>query len=335
MSVFIIAEAGVNHNGQVSMAKRMIKAAYEAGCDAIKFQTFRTDDLVTVFADRAKYQKIHSKIESQYEMLKKLELTLDEHMELFNYCKSIGIKYMSSPFDEKSADFLDELGMKVFKIPSGEITNKFLLKHIAKKNKPIILSTGMSNLGEIEEAIRWIEEEGNNKITLLHCTSNYPTKVEDVNLKAMLTIKEAFKMNVGYSDHTRGLEICVAAVALGATVIEKHFTLSHELEGPDHKASIEVGELHQLVQMVRNVEKGLGDGKKRLMTNEVDVLKAARRSIVAKKRICQGETIQLDTIAIKRPGTGLSPKLADQIIGKKVKKTIEKDELINIDDIIW
>ena len=334
MSTFIIAEAGVNHNGDIEFAKKLIDVASEAGCDAVKFQTFNADNLVTKSAKKAQYQVENTGTDdSQYAMLKKLELSYNHHVQLIEHCKSKKVLFLSTPFDEKSADMLEELGVKLFKVPSGEITNKSYLKHIARKQKPIILSTGMSTLEEVREALEWIYEEGNRQVTLLHCTSNYPTDMKDVNLRAMLTLKESFNTKVGYSDHTLGIEVSTAAVALGAEVIEKHFTLDKEMEGPDHKASADPDEIKELVKAIRNLELALGDGTKKPSESEKDVATVARKSIVAKRDIKIGEIITNDMIDIKRPGNGIPPKNLGQVLGKKAVRNIPADRLIEYEDL--
>ena len=324
---FIIAEAGVNHNGSVELAKKLIDVAKDAGAEAVKFQTFKAENVVIKNAEKAEYQKT-AKEESQYGMLKKLELTEEDFRELADYAKEKDILFLSSPFDKESVDLLYELDVPVFKVGSGEITNFSLLKHIAKKEKHIILSTGMSTLGEIEEALRIIRNEGVEDIVLLHCVSNYPARIEDVNLRAMETLKQAFKIPVGFSDHTLGITASIAAVALGACVIEKHFTLDRNLPGPDHKASLEPDELKEMIKGIRNVEKALGDGIKRQTINEEEIKKIARRSIIAKIGISEGTVITEDMLDIKRPGTGIVPKYFDSVIGMRAKKDIKKDDLI-------
>jgi len=334
LHTFVIAEVGVNHNGSIETAKKLVDIALKAGCDAIKFQTFKAEKIVTRQAKKAEYQiRNTSDLESQYEMLKVLELSQECHLELIKYCKCNEITFLSTPFDEESSDFLESIGLKMFKIPSGEITNKPLIQHIAKKQKPIILSTGMSTLGEVEEALEWIYEEGNTQITLLHCTSNYPTIPEDVNLRAMITLKQAFNIKVGYSDHTLGIEIPLAAVALGATIIEKHITLSKEMEGPDHKASLEPYELIEMVSKIRNLEKALGDGLKRPTIKEYETRTLARKSIVAVRDISTSEVINIDMLTCKRPGSGLAPKYIDMIVGKIAKRSISADEQIDLTDV--
>lgn len=339
MKTFIIAEAGVNHNGSIDMAKKLIDTAVNAGADAVKFQTFKAGRLVTGTAAKARYQiENMGTDEPQLEMLKRLELSPEMHKRLISYCKKKNIIFMSTPFDEESADMLHDLGMTMFKIPSGEITNKPLIQHIAEKNKPIILSTGMSYLGEVEKAIIWINEaldklKNRPRLTLLHCVSNYPAAVEDTNLLAMKTLKSAFGLPVGYSDHTPGIEIPIAAVAIGAQVIEKHFTLNRNLEGPDHKASIEPDEMNAMVMAIRNIEKAMGDGIKRPTKNEEDTRNIARRSLVAARDIKAGDTITLNDITIKRPGIGIPPEYKDRIIGMQVKHDISVDSVIRWEDI--
>ena len=337
--VFIIAEAGVNHNGSLEIAKKLVDVAVNAGADAVKFQTFMADRLVTAVASRAEYQIVNTGAnESQLEMLEKLELSPEMHRELFSYCKRSKIIFMSTPFDEPSVDLLDNLGMQIFKISSGEITNKPLLQHIASKKKPIILSTGMSFIGEVEKAIGWINEIWNKlninpKLTLLHCVSDYPANVEDSNLAAMKTMEVAFRLTVGYSDHSCGLEIPIAAIALGAKVIEKHITLDRNMQGPDHMASVEPYELESMVNAIRNVEKAIGCGIKRPTISEVVTRDIVRKSIVAAKDIKKGETIDLNSIVVKRPGTGIAPEFIDKIIIRTAMNHIDKDAIISWNDI--
>lgn len=329
--VFIIAEAGVNHNGSLEMAKKMVEVAKEAGADAIKFQTFKAENLVTKNAIKAEYQKkTTDKNESQYEMIKKLELSFNNFKELKNYCEEIGIIFLSTPFDFESIDFLDNLGLEIFKIPSGEIINLPYLKKIGKLKKKVILSTGMADLGEIEDALDVLIDAGTKRenITVLHCNTEYPTPYEDVNLLAMNTIKEAFKVNVGYSDHTLGIEVPIAAVALGAKVIEKHFTLDKNLPGPDHKASLEPDELKTMITAIRNIEKVLGNGIKKPSPSELKNKPIARKSIVAKRKIRKGEVFTEENITVKRPGTGISPMRWYEIIGRVAERDYEKDEVI-------
>lgn len=330
---FIIAEAGVNHNGDINIAKRLIDKAYEAGADAIKFQTFKAENLVTENAPKAEYQKDTTGDGNQLEMLKSLELSIKDHIELKKYCEEKGIIFISTPFDFESVDLLEEIDVSLYKVSSGDLTNLPLLKYISSKNKPIILSTGMANLGEVEEAIETIFETGNNKLILLHCTSNYPTEYEDVNLRAMITMKEAFKLPVGYSDHTNGIEVPIAAVTLGAKVIEKHFTLDRKMDGPDHKASLEPDELKTMVKSIRNIEKALGDGIKRCRKSEENTKSVARKSIVADRDINKGEVITINDISFKRPEFGLKPKYVNFIIDKKARRNIRKNEFITFYDI--
>lgn len=331
---FIIAEVGVNHNGSLKLCFDLIDAAIEAGADAVKFQTFKTESLVTVNAEKAIYQKRNSGArESQYEMLKKLELSPEDHVAIKEYCEKKGIIFLSTPFDFESVDLLERINIPAYKISSGDLTNLPFLQYVAKREKPILISSGMSGLGEIEEALQTIRNTGNEHIVLLHCTSNYPTAYRDVNLKAINTLATAFQIPVGYSDHTPGIEVPVAAVALGAKALEKHLTLDRNLPGPDHKASLEPGEFRAMVTSVRHIEEALGDGIKRSFSCEEDVKKAARKSIVARIDIPRGVTVTADMLALKRPGDGLPPKLLEFVIGKKTKIEIKKDSLINFVDL--
>jgi len=332
--VLIIAEAGVNHNGSIKMAKQLIDVATEAGADIVKFQTFKAGKLVSKTAHQAEYQKANLKNsdDSQYNMLKRLELDEAMHIELIDYCQQKGITFLSTGFDEESVDMLDRLGVPFYKIPSGEITNKPYLQHIARKLKPVVISTGMADLNEIKEALDVLTGEGLDlsMITVLHCNTEYPTPMEDVNLKAMLTIKETFKVKVGYSDHTKGIEVAIAAVAMGAEVIEKHFTLDRNLPGPDHKASLEPDELKAMVSAIRNIELALGDGVKKASKSEIKNITIVRKSIVAIKEIKKGEIFSTQNIAAKRPGNGISPMRWDEIIGEKAIKEFKPDDLIEI-----
>ena len=332
---FIIAEAGVNHNGSVELAKKLIDTAKDAGADAVKFQTFKVDNVVIKDAEKAEYQQETTGEGSQYEMIKKLELTEGDFRELADYAEKKDIMFLSSPFDKESVDLLHELDVPAFKVGSGEITNLPLLRYIAKKEKPIILSTGMSTLGEIEEALDVIRSEGVEDIILLHCVSNYPARIEDVNLRALGTLKQAFKLPVGFSDHTLGITAPIAAVALGACVIEKHFTLDRNLPGPDHKASLEPDELKEMVKDIREVEKALGNGIKKPTKEEEKIKKVARRSIVAKVDISKGAIITEEMLDVKRPGTGIEPKYLKFIIGRKAKEDIKKDIIISLKMITW
>jgi len=338
MRTLIIAEAGVNHNGNVTLAKKLIDAAANAGADFVKFQTFKASALVSKAAVKADYQKRNTgdKDDSQFEMLEKLELDRSVYNELSQYSKSKGIQFLSSGFDETSIDLLDQLGMKFFKIPSGEITNKPYLQHIAYKGKPVIMSTGMSNMIEIKAALNVFTENGLNKeqITVLHCNTEYPTPMEDVNLRAMLTIKNELGVKVGYSDHTLGIEIPIAAVALGATVIEKHFTLDCNLPGPDHRASLEPEELKAMVLAIRNVELALlGNGIKEPSESEKPNIQIARKSIHTNQKITAGTVLTAKHLIMKRPGTGISPMDIEKVIGKVLAKTIEADTLITWDHL--
>lgn len=331
--VFVIAEAGVNHNGQVKLARKMIDVAKKAGTDAVKFQVFKVVATVTKTAGKAAYQRGGAGKESQYEMLKKLELTEDEFRQLAAYAKRKNIIFLASAFDRKSVNLLDELNVPAFKVPSGEITNFPLLRHIAKKEKPIILSTGMSTLQEVKEALEVLRRGGARDIVLLHCVSTYPAKVEEINLRAMETLKREFKLPVGLSDHTLGTTVSIAAVVLGAAAIEKHFTLDRKLPGPDHKASLEPDELGEMVTRIREVEKALGDGIKRPTKSEDTIKKAVRRSVVAKVNIPVGVVITEEMLELKRPGTGLGPRYLEKVIGKRAKKDIMADELIALEKL--
>lgn len=329
--VFIIAEAGVNHNGSVALAKNLIDVAVEAGVDAVKFQTFKTENLVSKHAKKAEYQKqTTDAAESQFEMIKKLELDTQTHKELMGYCQERGIMFLSTPFDHDSIELLHELGLEIFKIPSGEITNLPYLRHIGKLGKKVILSTGMSDMGEIEDALDILTAAGTSKedITVLHANTEYPTPMEDVNLKAMVTIGRAFDVPYGYSDHTLGIEVDIAAVAMGAVCIEKHFTLDKTMEGPDHKASLEPHELIAMVQAIRNIEKALGSSVKKPSPSEAKNMHIARKSIVAKCAIAQGDVLSEANITVKRPGNGMSPMRWDEVIGTAALKDYQEDELI-------
>ena len=326
---FVIAEAGVNHNGDVELAKRLVDVATEAGADAVKFQTFKAERVVSATAPKAEYQlQTTDAAESQLDMLRRLELSPEAHRELQAYCQERGVLFMSTPFDEESADLLDELGVPVFKIGSGEITNWPFLEYVARKGKPIILSTGMSYLSEVDEAVRVIHDAGCDQLVLLHCVSNYPADPADANLRAMQTMATAFRVPVGYSDHTPGIEVALAAVALGACVIEKHFTLDKSLPGPDHRASLEPNELHALVHGIRTVEKAIGYGIKQPKPSELDLMRAGRRSLVARSRIEIGQVINRNMLDVKRPGTGIPPSLIQLVIGRCAKRTINVDQLI-------
>ncbi|WP_338825218.1 N,N'-diacetyllegionaminic acid synthase [Moorella humiferrea] len=333
--IFIIAEAGINHNGDLQLARKLVDAAVEAGADAVKFQTFKAEEVVTPGAERAQYQKdnMPEKDESQLEMIKRLELSYAQFRELYAYCRQKGIIFLSSPFDQESIDFLAELGVPYFKISSGEITNYPFLRRIAGKKRPVILSTGMATLGEVEGALQVLREAGAKDITLLHCTTNYPALPEEVNLRAMLTMKQAFALPVGYSDHTMGIAVPIAAAALGAEVIEKHLTLDRNLPGPDHRASLEPGEFKEMVAAIRQVEKSLGDGIKRPAPGELAVMPAARRSLVAARDIAAGEIITESCLTAKRPGTGISPVFWDVVVGRQARRDIAAGSILSWDMI--
>ena len=331
MSILIIAEAGVNYNGSIKKAKMLIDAAEESGADYVKFQTFKAKTLVTKTAEKAEYQKgLTSTDETHFEMIKKLELDKDKHEELINYCKTKDIQFLSSAFDYDSINLLAELDIPLFKIPSGEITNLPYLRHIGRMGKPIIMSTGMSTLDEVHNALKILIESGAEKeqITILHCNTEYPTPMIDVNLKAMITIKDELGVNIGYSDHTLGIEVSIAAVAMGATVIEKHFTLDRNMSGPDHAASLEPEELKAMVTAIRNIEKAMGDGIKKPSPSETKNISVARKSIVAKMPIKKGELFTEENLTVKRPGIGISPMEWDAVIGKAASSDYEMDDLI-------
>ena len=326
---FIIAEAGVNHNGDIQMAKRLVEAAARAGASAVKFQTFKAEHLVTPDAPKAGYQKeAAGSAESQFDMLRRLELSPETHMSLRDYCSQQGILFMSTPFDEESADFLDRLGVPVFKLPSGELTNLPFLAHVGCKGRPMIVSTGMSSLEEVSAAVRTIEEAGNRDLILLHCVSDYPANPADANLRAMYTMAETFHVPVGYSDHTPGIEVALAAVAMGACVIEKHFTLDRNLPGPDHRASLEPGELAALVRGIRIVEAALGHGRKEPAASEASAAAVARRSIVAAHDIPAGARLTGDMLTIKRPGTGLAPAMWSHLVGRIATRDIPANTIL-------
>ena len=328
----IIAEAGVNHNGSTALAKQLINVAAIAGADYVKFQTFKTENVVTKNAAKAIYQqKNMSELDnSQYQMLKKLELNREQHYEFIKYCNSKNMKFLSTAFDLESVDFLSSLNLGLWKIPSGEITNLPYLIAIAKTTQPIILSTGMSTLEEIKKAVEILKNNGSGEITVLHCNTEYPTPFEDANLKAMLTIQKELGVKVGYSDHTPRIEVSIAAVAMGATVIEKHFTLDRNMEGPDHKASLEPHELKEMVDAIRNVEKALGSEEKIPSPSEIKNMAIARKSIVAKRDIKKGEILTEENITVKRPGTGISPMKWFEVLGCVAVKNFTEDELIEL-----
>ncbi|MBQ4531291.1 MAG: N-acetylneuraminate synthase [Lachnospiraceae bacterium] len=329
--VIIIAEAGVNHNGSFETAKQMVDVAKAAGVDYIKFQTFVSEKLVSINAKMAEYQEQNTgKKESQLSMLKKLELSQKEFEELKAYCEEKEIGFLSTPFDLESIEFLNNLGMDFFKIPSGEITNYPYLVKIARTGTDVVMSTGMCEMEEIEQAVEVLKKNGTKNISLLHCNTEYPTPYEDVNLKAMDTLAEVFQVSVGYSDHTQGIEVPIAAVARGAVVIEKHFTLDKNMEGPDHKASLEPKELQEMVKAIRNIEKALGNGEKRPSGSEKKNIAVARKSIVASKNIKKGEVFTENNLTVKRPGDGISPMLWEEIIGKAAKRDFEAEEKIEV-----
>jgi N,N'-diacetyllegionaminate synthase len=329
----IIAEAGVNHNGNLSLAKRLVEVAAEAGADVVKFQTFAADRLVTAKAEKASYQlKATGAAESQYEMLRRLELSPAVHRELIAHCGRCGIEFFSTGFDLESVDLLLELGLTRFKVPSGEITNLPYLRHIGRHGNPVILSTGMATLDEIAAAVTALERAGTprSSITVLHCTTEYPAPMAEVNLRAMQAIGEALHVPVGYSDHTAGIEVAIAAVALGATVIEKHFTVDRGLPGPDHQASLEPAELKGMVAAIRNIELALGDGVKRVGASEARNLAIARKSLVARRAIRTGEAFSPENVTVKRPGTGISPMRWDEVLGCLAQRDYSPDDLIEL-----
>lgn len=331
--VLIIAEAGVNHNGDLEIARELVEIAAKAGANYIKFQTFKADRQVTLDAKKASYQeKIIKNGETQHEMLRRLELSLEMHQELILHCSKWGIGFLSTAFDIESIDLLLGLGQTFFKVPSGEITNKPYLRYLGSLRKPIILSTGMATMAEVGAAIKVLETEGADRkhLTLLHCTTEYPTPMDDVNLSAMVTMQNEFKVSVGYSDHTMGIEIPIAAVALGASIIEKHFTLDRQMEGPDHKASLEPNELKNMVIAIRNIESAMGDGVKKPALGEIQNQIAARKSLVASREIRAGEQFNPGNMVAKRPGSGISPMRWDEVIGKLAPRDFQVNELIEL-----
>jgi N,N'-diacetyllegionaminate synthase len=332
--VFIIAEAGVNHNGSLDLALQLVDAAKTSGADAVKFQTFRAELLATHSAHKAAYQeRTTPHTESQFEMLQRLELDAAAHQRLIDHCRKVGIQFLSSPFDAQSADLLATMDVPLFKVPSGEITNLPFLQHLARKGRPLILSTGMSTLGEVEDAVNILQAAGAPQLTLLHCVTEYPAPYAEVNLRAMLTLKSAFGLPVGYSDHTPGIEIAIAAAALGAEVIEKHFTLDRSLPGPDHAASLEPSELEQMVTAIRHVEAALGTGIKAPARCERANISVARKSVVAARSLPAGHQLAAADLDIKRPGNGLSPKLLPALIGRTLRAALAKDEIIRWDHL--
>lgn len=331
MRTLIIAEAGVNHNGRLDLALKMVDEAKRAGADIVKFQTAIPERVISRYADKAEYQKeTTGNEESQLEMCRRIHLKLSDYDIIKEYCEEVGIEFLSTPFDLESIDYLEKLGMKLWKIPSGEITNLPYLIKIAKTGKPVIMSTGMAELKEVEEAVNVLKEGGAGEITLLHCTTEYPAPFDSINLKAMNTLREKFGTKVGYSDHTTGIEVVVAAVSLGATVIEKHFTLNRNLEGPDHKASLEPEELEVMVNKIRIIEKALGDGIKRAAEAEKKNIAIARKSIVAAKDIKKGEILSENNITTKRPGNGISPMQWFEVLGTEAIRDFGEDELIEV-----
>ncbi len=333
-SVFVIAEAGVNHNGNLDMAKRLVDAAMDAGADAVKFQTFKADKLVTRNAAMARYQADNTgRNEGQHELLVRLELSWASHVAIKEYCDKAGILFLSTPFDDDSADMLERLAVPLYKISSGDLTNTPFLRHVGAKGKPVILSTGMATLGETEEGLHAVYSSGNRHVSLLHCTTNYPARLEDVNLRAMQTLKEAFKVKVGYSDHTEGIEIPLAAVAMGAGIIEKHFTLDKSLPGPDHKASLEPQELKRMVTCIRSIEIAFGDGVKAMRESERPIRDLVRKSIVAAKAIPQGHVFGEGDLEIKRPANGMEPRYYESIIGRVARNDIGVDQALQWTDL--
>lgn len=330
MSVYIIAEAGVNHNGSFDMACRLVDAAKAAGVDCVKFQTFKSNNLVSRNTQKAEYQKETTGEGAQVDMLKKLELTYDEFLRLKDYCDQLGICFLSTPFDFESLEFLNSIDMPFWKIPSGEITNYPYLVELSKTGKSLVLSTGMCEMYEVEEAIRVLKENGTTDIKLLHCNTEYPTPFKDVNLKAMQTMRDAFNLEVGYSDHTIGIEVPIAAVALGATIIEKHFTLDRNMEGPDHKASLEPDELKEMVDCIRHIETALGTGEKKPSESEKKNITVARKSIVVKTFIKAGEILTDENLTVKRPGTGVNPMKWNEVLGTRAVRDFQEDELIEL-----
>ena len=334
MKTLIIAEAGVNHNGSFELAKQLVDKAAEAGADIVKFQTCKAENVISRYADKAEYQKkTTGEADTQLDMVRKLMLTYEQYGQLKDYCEEKGIRFLSTAFDLPSVDYLHGIHMGLWKIPSGEITNLPLLIKIAQLHEPIIMSTGMSTLEEVGNAVKVLKDNGATEITLLHCTTEYPAPYEDVNLKAMDTMKEAFGLPVGYSDHTKGIEIPIAAVARGACVIEKHFTLDRNMEGPDHKASLEPQELAEMIRSIRNVEQAIGDGVKKVSASELKNQDIARKSIIAARAIKPGEVFTEENITTKRPGNGIDPMRWFDLLGKTAKHDYEEDYLIEKDEL--
>lgn len=334
MSVYVIAEAGVNHNGNLENAMKLVDMAYECGADAIKFQTFKAEESTGVTADKAEYQKKNDPTkETQLDMIRKLELPFSDFGLIKEYCQKRGIDFISTPDGSESLSCLIDLDVPLIKVGSTEVTNHYFLEEIAKSKKPMILSTGMATLGEIEKALEVIFSTGNDKVELMHCTTDYPTAIEDVNLRAMVTLRDAFHVPVGYSDHTLGVEAAISAVVLGATCIEKHITLDRNMEGPDHKASMPPAEFKEYVKAIRNTEILLGDGKKKPTKNEVKIMQQVRRSILAKEDLEEGVILTKDMFCYKRPGTGIAPEYADLLVGRVLKRNISKEEVITWQDV--
>ncbi len=334
MGTYVIAEAGVNHNGDIGLAKKLIDMAADCGADAVKFQTFKAEESTGCTAEKAQYQKRNDpKQESQLEMIRRLELPFEEFAVLRDYCKERGIDFISTPDGTESLQCLLKLDVPLIKIGSTEVTNLLFLREVALAGKPMILSTGMSTLGEVERAVNIVTETGNDKLQLMHCTTDYPTQVEDVNLRAMVTLREAFKLPAGYSDHTLGFEAAVAAVTLGASCIEKHITLDRNMEGPDHKASMPPEEFRKYVMHIRNTECLLGDGRKKPTQREQKIMQQVRRSILASRDLAAGTVLTPDMLCYKRPGGGIKPEFADILIGRKIKRDIPKEALITWEDI--
>lgn len=328
-STFIIAEIGVNHNGDINLAKSMIKSASECGVDAVKFQTFKSENLVTKTAKTASYQEKNTNENSQFEMLKKLELSLDDFKELKEYASKYGVIFISSPFDIESVDLLEELDVSLYKLGSGELNNFELIDHVQKTNKPMIISTGMATLEEIKETYDFIDDK--DKLIILHCITGYPTSFKEANLNFIKTLQKEFDVHIGFSDHSPGIELPIAAVALGARVIEKHFTLDKTLEGPDHKASLNPIEFKSMVDAIRNVEVAMGDGIRKFSDNELEIKKVARKSIVLNKEISKDTIIQRNMLSVKRPGTGIPPKFIDKVVGKRVIKDLKPNTILKWD----
>lgn len=327
---FVIAEAGVNHNGKLETAFQLVDAAVRVNADAVKFQTFVSEQVISAAAPKAAYQReTTGKAESQLEMVKKLEFPPHVFAEIKKYCESAGILFLSTPFEESSADLLESLDVLAFKVPSGEITNFPFLEHVARKGRPMIVSTGMSDLDEVRAAVEVIRSCGNSQIILLHCVSSYPASPDNVNLRSMHTLAQEFSVPVGFSDHTMGIEIALAAVALGATVIEKHLTLDRTMQGPDHRASLEPDEFAALVRGVRLVERALGDGRKAPTADELDTAAVARKSLVSSRALAKGTILTADAVAIRRPGTGLAPALRSRVIGRRLNRDVEPGEILS------